>query len=386
MSPALRLHLTALYVASVGLNAGMVWLALLLSSAGLRNGQVAALLLCVPVAGLLAAPLQAWWADRHDDRAGALRIASVVVWFGALGVQLGGTVASFALALCVLGAGRPAQSALLDGTTLELLGEQRDQYGSLRAWGTASFVATVAIGGLLQQRFAGGGWWPAVLLASCAVVLTWRLPRARVGAVPRSPWPLLQHPELRPLAVVGVLHGVTLSSYDAFFSLLVAERGLPASITGAAVAAGALTEVVVFALGAPLLRVVGDRRLVWIGVLSGLPRWVGTAWVQAPAALIALQCLHGLGFGAFWLGGVSLVARLAPRDLSSSAQAMLGVCTFGLGTVLTMAAGSQLLDRVGVERWFAGLAVVSVLAASAFAAQSSSIPGAGCCRGAPRRP
>lgn len=341
----------------------MVWLAMVLSEAGLSHGEVARLLLILPVTGLLAGPLQAWWADRTDDRTRALQLASVGVLSGSLAIGFGQTPLVLAAGLFLLGASRNAQSALLDGTTLQLLGERQHTYGHFRAWGTASFVAVVAVGGTLQSTFPRGGWWPAVGLAALALALSAGLKTTRVGTVPQSPWPLLRDPVLRPLALCCVLHGVTLSSYDAFFSLLMAERGLPAEVTGRAVAAGALTEVAVFAAGPFLLSRIGDRRLVLIGMLAGIPRWWGTAAVDEAWALIALQTLHGLSFGAYWLGGVSLVARHAPIALSASAQALLSASTFGVGTVLTMAVAGQILDVVGIDAWFTGLGFVSGLAA-----------------------
>jgi MFS family permease len=56
----------------------------------------------------------------------------------------------------------------------------------------------------------------------------------------------------------------------------------------------------------------------------------------SPEVLIAWQSLHGLGFGAFWLGGVAFLSDIAPPEAPNAAQSLLPASTFGAGYILSI--------------------------------------------------
>jgi MFS family permease len=193
-----------------------------------------------------------------------------------------------------------------------------------------------------------------------------RLPKPSL--VPPVDWPralraLRDHPVLRPLAGVAVLHGATLAMYDHLFGLHLASLGFDSTLLGTAVGLGVAGEVLVMALGGPLLRRFGGLALMSVAVLSGLPRWWATATLTAPHWLVATQALHGLTFGAWWIGGVQLFAESAPKGLENTSQSILLACSFGVGAILAMVATASLLDSHGTKTLFQLAAVLSGLAA-----------------------
>jgi PPP family 3-phenylpropionic acid transporter len=81
-----------------------------------------------------------------------------------------------------------------------------------------------------------------------------------------------------------------------------------------------------------------------------------------PVALVCIQSLHGIGFGAFWIAGVALFSELAPPNLSRSAQSLLPASTFGVGYLLAMAGASWVLARHPPPVLFQLLAIISLMA------------------------
>ena len=77
-------------------------------------------------------------------------------------------------------------------------------------------------------------------------------------------------------------------------------------------------------------------------------RWVGNAVLRAPAALIALQALHGMTFGMFWSAGIALVAATVPPKLRATGQALLVMAINVGGAVGNLAVG-RLYDTRGPE-------------------------------------
>ena len=90
-----------------------------------------------------------------------------------------------------------------------------------------------------------------------------------------------------------------MAPYNVFFGVFLRDLGLPPLVWGVAFAVGVTAEMLVLlAFHRMHARVRLDTLLALAFVASAL-RWAGNATLQAPAALIALQALHGMTFGMF---------------------------------------------------------------------------------------
>ena len=81
----------------------------------------------------------------------------------------------------------------------------------------------------------------------------------------------------------------------------------------------------------PHVRRIGAARLLALAGLAGLIRWWGTGVTDALPALLVLQALHGLTFGAAHLGAVHFIARRMDPAVSATAQSVYGAAVMGLG-------------------------------------------------------
>jgi PPP family 3-phenylpropionic acid transporter len=364
MSPHAVLSL--LYAALVGSYAGMVFLSAVLTDAGFDDATVAALLLAQSVAATLAAPLWPALADRSGQHARLLRLL-LAASAALCAVQLAVTgTAAWLLVLAAFGFTRGGVGPLLDAATLDALGDRRDAYGRVRAWGSASYLVAVTATGALQELHPRG----AVAVALLGLAVAWAVTTASPlrDQPPLAPTPLTQAlwlPGFGGLLAVSVLHGVTITAYDGLLPVLTASRGLPTSVAGYALATGVAAEIAVMIAAPWWLRRFGPTSLVLLGLASGVPRWWWTGADLGPAALIGLQLLHGLGFGAWWSGGVALFAARAPPGRAATAQGLLLLGTFGLGRMASMALAAVALRYVSPGDLFRGLAAVSVAATTA---------------------
>jgi len=82
--------------------------------------------------------------------------------------------------------------------------------------------------------------------------------------------------------------------------------------------------------------------------------------LRAPAALIALQALHGMTFGMFWSAGIALVAATVPPKLRATGQALL-VMAINVGGAAGNLAVGRLYDSAGPSTLFALAAAGEVL-------------------------
>jgi PPP family 3-phenylpropionic acid transporter len=180
----------------------------------------------------------------------------------------------------------------------------------------------------------------------------------------------MRQPVFLALFGVGILHQSTISFYDHFYALHVTRTlGLGSWIASASIALGVGLEVIVLAKGHRLLTQIGPGLLIVLGIASGLPRWLLTAHTTDPVLLIATQSLHGIGFGAWWVGAIALVDRYAPGRMRNSAQGLFMASSHGIGTLVAMAAAGLLLDRTSTAMVFlcsAGLSSLALIGALAF--------------------
>lgn len=366
-APPLR-QIALLYGATIAVNAGLPFVGVALERAGLTERAIAELLFTVPLSALVVAPLWGTLADRTGRGTAVftgLSVAAAITGVALVAAPgatlLGASLVAFALF-------RTAQSPLLDTLALTWLAERGgdEGWGRVRVWGSVAFAVLVLAGGLLGEHLERGG----LLLPAAATVLT----AALALTLPRTPIPhsttglrdglvvLLRHPTLGPVTAAAVLHGVALGSFHHWYALLVASHGLPDRITGLGLFVGVAVEIALLATGPWWLRHLGPRRLLLLGLASGVPRWAWTGLATGPVGLVGAQALHGLTFGAYWLGAVTLVGRQAPPGLAARAQATLGAATFGLGPALALLAAREVVPAFGLSTGFVGLAVVSGLA------------------------
>jgi PPP family 3-phenylpropionic acid transporter len=360
-----RLRLIAWYLPALGALAAAPFLAPVLSDKGLSDPAIATVLTLQPLGALLAAPAWAWVADRGGDTRRLLAGLGLgtALALALLATPLGPTGAVAALAL--FAATWPAQSPLVDALAVRSLPDAGRGYSRIRLWGSVSFLAAVALNGPARDA-----WGPAPMafgagLLLLAVLATRGLPDLR--AVPRPPSPrdwarLLADPELALLGLASVLHGVGLAYYNAFFARHVEVLGLASAWTSAALGLAVAVEVGVMAMAPRWLVRARPAVLVAIAMGASAPRWWGTALATDPAAIVALQAIHGLSFGLFWSAAVPAFARRAPPGLERSAQALLPATAFGVGPLLGLAVARVALREGTPAVLFQIGAAASVLA------------------------
>jgi hypothetical protein len=134
-------------------------------------------------------------------------------------------------------------------------------------------------------------------------------------------------------------------------------------IASASIALGVGLEVIVLAKSHRLLQRFGPGLLIVVAIVSGVPRWILTASTEHRLMLILVQGLHGLGFGAWWVGAIALVDRHAPGQLRNSAQGLFMASTHGLGNLVAMGCAWLLLDRSSTTAVFLSSGLLSAFAA-----------------------
>ena len=296
-----------------------VWL----KAKGLDAAAIGLVLATPMVVRVLAVPVAA----RIADRRGALRRLLIATsCAGTVGYALVGWAEGFPAILAAVALASVLATPtgpLADAYALKGLGLRERAYGPVRLWGSAAFIAAN-----LGAGFASGYMAPTGYI--------WLVVAALAATAPRRRRRLLPSLGFLAIAAAASLVQASHAVYYGFSTLAWTAKGLSGTAIGSLWALGVVAEIVLFALSARLPAALGPRALLGIGAAGAAVRWTTMALDPPTGLLPLLQCLHGLSFGATYLGAVQFLARAAPDGEAATAQADLSTIQ---GIVMAVATG-----------------------------------------------
>lgn len=304
---------------------------------------------------VLANPIFAELADRRGERKALMvRLAfaalAAFTLFGTSGgfvSILGATVLFFAFwsAIMPLGESLTMLAAKADGL----------DYGRIRLFGSLSFIAAAwGAGFVVAGRPPDAIFWLLVASLALAAAANLGLPDRRVAKASSPRLALVQVARDGRFLVFLLAASLIQSSHSVYYgfgTLNWRQAGYSEAVIGALWAEGVVAEIVLFAFGAALVRRLGPERLMVVGGLAGVVRWIATGSSDALPLIVVVQALHALTFGAAHLGAIHFIAgRVAPQ-LSATAQSLYSAVVMGLVLgVVTLLAG-VLFDRLGAAAY-----------------------------------
>lgn len=330
-----------------------VWL----EAEGFTAGQVGAILSATALMRIVSVTTATRAADHHFD------IRTVIVAF-AVATATGFTLLGFTdwlpliVTLTVFAAfcHTPAM-ALLDAYALRGLKARGRSYGSVRLWGSASFIlANLAAGVAFDLIAARDLIWLIVASAiATAAAASWLMPLpsaiSPAGAAPDRR-PLWRKPGFLAVVIAASLVQSSHAVYYGFSTIAWKAAGYDGIAIGALWALGVIAEIVLFALSSRLPPSFGALPLLIAGAAGAVLRWTLMALDPPGWSLPLLQCLHALSFGASHLGAIAFLARAAPEGRGATAQGYFSVAQ-GITLSVCMLFAGFLFERVGALSYLA---------------------------------
>ena len=322
-----------------------------LGAEGASAESIGAIIALTMVARTLGQPLFSYLAD-HLGRArvllwsalaGALLLLTMPLLSGLHAIAWVAVLATFCLAPLV-----PVSDALT-------VSDNRLHYGRVRLWGSVGFIcANVLVGMAIAQ------WGTALIVPLGAlslllvVAFAFLLPRDAPASVPSVPQmsgaqrrallrATLRHPALWWLMGAAALINGSHGFYYAFVTKYWRETmGFDATWIGFLWATGVVAEIAVLAwLGGRKSHRAG---LIFMAAASGaaVVRWLLMAQSPPLGLIFLLQSFHALSFGAWQLGSVQLLRRMAPADVSTSVMGVQSALAGGVAMAGAIWLGGKL--------------------------------------------
>lgn len=355
-----------LYFGAIGIL--LPFLPAYLSSLGLPASQVGVLLAIGPALALVSPHLFGHLADRSGRPDRLLTLIGLGTCLGFAPLLWAERFWSLLLALTAYAFFGAAVTTVLDSLALLRLAETGGSYARLRALGSLGFVISSTAFGLSVP--AVNRATVAVPAALIALYSLWSLSLPRPpGLRERRHSPslfggsfLIGQRDLRPFLFATCLHWIACAPFHGTFSIHVQALSLRPWVVGLSAGLGVLAEIAVMLLHPRFAARIAPRHLLAVSFGASALRWLGMSVVTDRFGLIALQLLHGLTFGAFYVSAVAYLTRRVPAEMRATGQALFVSVTFGLGGLLGYLLSGVGYDALGGQALFAVAAGVELVA------------------------
>jgi Nucleoside H+ symporter len=185
----------------------------------------------------------------------------------------------------------------------------------------------------------------SLLLAALSLALPHTPPKPAAGE--KLAWlealKLLRHPFLFVLFVVTFIDAAVHQSFFFWtFSYLKDDVGIPGNWVQPAMSISQVAEILTMIFLGYVLKRLGWRTTMIIGILGHAARFAVFAYFPYPACAVSINILHGICYAFFFATVYIFVDEFFPKDARASAQGLFNFLILGLGPFVANFACSKL--------------------------------------------
>jgi MFS transporter, PPP family, 3-phenylpropionic acid transporter len=344
-SPSRRFasRLAVVYATSFGLmGTQLPFFPVWLKAIGVDAAWIGIITAVPAVARFTALPFVTGFAERRQAVRGAIMVTGFATAFGLALVATQHQPVPVFLAYAATCCLSTPMIPLIDAYALRGIRQHALNYGPLRLWGSAAFVAGALACGLLIDTMAATHLiWVIVAVAALGALVGLGLqpleaPKRTMTASERAST-LLRDRGFLAIMLTAAMLQASHSAYYVFASIVWQQAGYGGLTIAGLWTLGVIAEILLFAVSPRFT--LPPAILVVIAALSAVVRWIITAQDPPIAILAVVQLMHGLTFGLAQVGTMGLMVRQVPGHIMARGQGYLSACNGIIGSATSILSG-----------------------------------------------
>jgi PPP family 3-phenylpropionic acid transporter len=313
------------------------YLGVFFDARGFDAQEIGSLLAILMATRIVAPNLWAMVADRTGMRAGLIKLGAFCAALTFISFFFEGGFWYLAISLTIYTFFWNAILAQLEVITLETLGDNANQYGAIRSWGSVGYIVLVVLAGVSIERL-GAEVLPYIgmVLFIGLLICSMPLPSTKAAVLSGSERPKLTLDKPIILFLLSaLLLQMSVGPFYGFFVLYLKQVGYSETFAGIMVAFGVLAEIGIFLYASKLIGKYGLRLLLIVSIVLTSVRWLILGYY--PDVIIMLvfsQTLHAFTFGLTHAVSIQFIHRHFGIHHRSTGQALYASLSFGVGGAL----------------------------------------------------
>jgi MFS transporter, PPP family, 3-phenylpropionic acid transporter len=240
--------------------------------------------------------------------------------------------------------------SFLEALTMDTLGREKRSYGTIRAWGSVSFIIIVMLMGKVIDLFSIRIILLCILVGSiiqaiAAVKIPYHIHKFNQNTIPKFRH-FLRYRILFFL-FCAFLMLVSHGAYYGFFSIHLERLGFSNLFIGSVWAIASVAEILAMLKSKPLFTRFSLETVLVFSFAVAVLRWCLLYYVTSPVPIILTQVLHAVTYGTFHMAGILYMDKMTRDDSKTMGQAVNNAVTYGLGLMVGFLVNGYLYEVVG---------------------------------------
>lgn len=244
--------------------------------------------------------------------------------------------------------------AFLETYSLEVLkstGESKTHYGTLRVWGSISFIIISVLLGPVINIFSIKIIIPLILAFSAIqAVFSVKMPATTILKKAGKIKSFKRFFSIRTclFLTASFLMLVSHGTYYGFFSIHLEKAGYNFIFIGIAWGLASLAEITVMLKSHLLFKHYSIDSILIVSLLTSSVRWLILFYSTSAAAILFSQLLHAITYGAFHIACILYIDKLTSKETKTFGQIINNSASYGLGMMCGLIINGIYFERYGV--------------------------------------
>lgn len=245
--------------------------------------------------------------------------------------------------------------SFLEAFTMDILGDEKKQYGQIRAWGSVAFISAVILSGRLIDVYP----IEIILLLVLAGGIVQSLISTAMPSFPvkinlslSSEIVYLFNRKTLVFLTSAFLMLVSHGAYYGFFSIHLEKIGFGKTFIGIAWALASIAEIIVMINSARIFKRFSLENILFFSFMMAATRWFLLSFATSAPAILAIQILHSFTYGAFHMASILYIDGMSSDSSRTLGQAVNNAVSYGMGLMAGFFLSGYLYEAIGSSALF----------------------------------